>query len=89
MQPTTIVDIGKIDETQLREHREDRGDRKHPVGVEADALATDRRGKIKFAAGRDDALQFARGAAGAIGVEPIAVTPESDVLDHVQAGHAE
>jgi len=55
------------------------------VGVEADTLTADRRRKIKSAAGCEYALQFSGSAVGSLGVEQIAVTPEADMLDDVQA----
>ena len=88
MQLPTIVYIGKFNQAHLGEHRKQSRDREHSVGIKANALAADRRGKKEATAWRDHALQLIGSTAGARGVERIAVTSETDVLDDVQARHA-
>lgn len=57
------------------------------VSVEADPRTAHRRGEEQLPAGRDDALELADGSDAATRVEWVAVAPEPDVLDDVQAAH--
>src|ERR1700722_19315829 len=54
--------------------------RRHAMGVEADALSTDRRRQIKPSLERDNAFQFGGRLAQTIGVERIAIAAEPDML---------
>jgi hypothetical protein len=56
------------------------------VGVETDAGLAHWQRKIEAAASCQHAAQLARRLLGALRIERITVTPQADVLGHVQAG---
>src|SRR5580698_5091007 len=81
-----IVDKREGGKIEPLEQRHQGARRRHAMGVEADALATDRRRQIKPSMGRDDAFQFGSRFAQTVGVEWIAIAAEPDMLDDMQAG---
>src|SRR5438105_2762851 len=55
------------------------------MGVEADAPTTDWERHEQVSVGREDAAEFGEGLSGSVGIQLVAVTAQSDMLDDVKA----
>jgi hypothetical protein len=56
------------------------------MGVELDPLDADRHREIQRPSRRQHALELAQGQSPPVGIDPIAVPSQADVLDGVEAG---
>ncbi len=86
MKLTVVRNKRELRQVKLIEPSDDRRGFKHPVSIEADAFSPDRRRQIKPTIDSNDTLQFLCGFLRAAGINRIAISAKSDVLNHMKAG---
>src|SRR5690606_39053782 len=85
MESTVIVDERERLQSEACEPVEHRLGRKNAMRVEANALPSDRHRKIKTTSGGKHACELARCLSASFRIDRVAIAPEPDVLDDVQA----